>query len=83
MRGRKAIAARSFVAKFSGYQNNGNRVVSAVPRTRDHPTSHSATVEVLATDALSIRYTGGIFMGYRGYEKNHIQPQYPFGYGLS
>jgi len=22
-------------------------------------------------------------MGYRGYEKNHIQPQYPFGYGLS
>jgi beta-glucosidase len=22
-------------------------------------------------------------MGYRGYEKNHVQPQYPFGYGLS
>jgi beta-glucosidase len=35
------------------------------------------------TDALSIRYTKGIFMGYRGYEKNHTQPQYPFGYGLS
>ena len=25
----------------------------------------------------------GLFVGYRGYEKNHIQPQYPFGYGLS
>jgi beta-glucosidase len=22
-------------------------------------------------------------VGYRGYEKNHIQPQYPFGFGLS
>lgn len=22
-------------------------------------------------------------MGYRGYEKNRIKPQYPFGYGLS
>ncbi len=22
-------------------------------------------------------------MGYRGYEKNRVQPQYPFGYGLS
>ena len=34
-------------------------------------------------DALSIVYTEGVFMSYRGYEKNHIQPQYPFGYGLS
>jgi beta-glucosidase len=22
-------------------------------------------------------------MGYRGYEHNHVEPQYPFGYGLS
>jgi beta-glucosidase len=35
------------------------------------------------SDALSIRYTEGLFVGYRGYEENHIQPQYPFGYGLS
>jgi beta-glucosidase len=25
----------------------------------------------------------GIFVGYRGYEKNHIQPLFPFGFGLS
>jgi beta-glucosidase len=25
----------------------------------------------------------GLFVGYRGYEKNRIKPQYPFGYGLS
>jgi len=35
------------------------------------------------SDALSIRHTEGIFVGYRGYEKNHITPQYPFGFGLS
>ena len=25
----------------------------------------------------------GLFVGYRGYQKNRIKPQYPFGYGLS
>jgi beta-glucosidase len=28
-------------------------------------------------------YREGIFVGYRGYEKNGVTPQYPFGYGLS
>jgi beta-glucosidase len=30
-----------------------------------------------------IVYREGIFVGYRGYEHNHIKPLYPFGYGLS
>ena len=30
-----------------------------------------------------IVYREGIFMGYRGYDHNHIEPQYPFGFGLS
>lgn len=30
-----------------------------------------------------IVYREGIFMGYRGYEHAHVEPQYPFGYGLS
>jgi beta-glucosidase len=30
-----------------------------------------------------IVYREGIFMGYRGYEHNHVGPQYPFGFGLS
>jgi beta-glucosidase len=28
-------------------------------------------------------YKEGVFVGYRGYERNHVKPLYPFGYGLS
>ena len=34
-------------------------------------------------EAEEIEYSEGVFVGYRGYEKNGIAPQYPFGYGLS
>ena len=30
-----------------------------------------------------VRFTEGIFLGYRGYDRNKTQVQYPFGYGLS
>ncbi|HXJ11191.1 MAG TPA: glycoside hydrolase family 3 C-terminal domain-containing protein [Candidatus Limnocylindrales bacterium] len=30
-----------------------------------------------------VEYTEGIFVGYRGYEKNGVKPQFPFGFGLS
>jgi beta-glucosidase len=31
----------------------------------------------------SVAYKEGIFLGYRGYEKNKTQPLFPFGFGLS
>lgn len=32
---------------------------------------------------LKVTYKEGIFVGYRGYEKNNIEPLFPFGFGLS
>ena len=30
-----------------------------------------------------VTYREGVFVGYRGYEKNNVKPLFPFGYGLS
>jgi len=30
-----------------------------------------------------VKYTEGIFVGYRHFDKNNIEPLFPFGYGLS
>ena len=30
-----------------------------------------------------VQWTEGVFIGYRGYEKNGVTPLYPFGFGLS
>jgi beta-glucosidase len=65
---------------FGDVNPSGKLPITMEKRLPDNPTTANYPT---TTDALSIRYTEGIFMGYRGYEKNHIQPQYPFGYGLS
>ncbi len=34
-------------------------------------------------DGIKVTYKEGIFVGYRGYEKNNTKPLFPFGFGLS
>lgn len=53
------------------------------------PLSWPACMEHMPTylnfpgDGMQVCYGEGIFVGYRGYDKCGIVPQYPFGYGLS
>ncbi len=36
-----------------------------------------------STDGVATYYTEGVFVGYRGYDQNQIEPQFCFGHGLS
>lgn len=53
------------------------------------PLSWPACMEQMPTflnfpgDGMQVCYGEGIFVGYRGYDRCCIEPQYPFGYGLS
>ncbi len=49
-------------------------------RLQDNPTYDNYYPE---GDSSRVVYKEGIFVGYRGYEHNHVKPLFPFGYGLS
>ena len=49
-------------------------------RAEDNPTYANYYPE---GDTKQVEYKEGIFVGYRGYEHNHVKPLFPFGFGLS
>jgi beta-glucosidase len=49
-------------------------------RAEDNPTFENYYPEGPGNKVV---YKEGIFVGYRGYEKNQVKPLFPFGYGLS
>jgi len=49
-------------------------------RAEDNPTYNNYYPEGPGNRVV---YKEGIFVGYRGYEHNHVKPLFPFGYGLS
>jgi beta-glucosidase len=49
-------------------------------RAEDNPTFNNYYPE---GDSVRVVYKEGVFVGYRGYEKNNVTPLFPFGYGLS
>jgi beta-glucosidase len=75
---------------------DGGRALTEILLGEVNPSGHlPATFERHAEDNPSfanyypepgtnrVLYKEGIFVGYRGYEHNHVKPLFPFGYGLS
>jgi beta-glucosidase len=64
-----------------GDVNPAGRLPLTFPRSEDQ--TPVATPEQYPGVDGALHYREGIFVGYRGYEQQGIEPQYPFGFGLS
>ncbi len=68
---------------------SGKLPISIEAKIEDNPCSanyHENVDRVRSKDInphARVEYREGIFMGYRGYEKNGVKPLFPFGFGLS
>jgi beta-glucosidase len=65
---------------FGAVNPSGHLPVTFERRWADNPVHDSYYPE---PGTNRVVYKEGIFVGYRGYEHNHVKPLYPFGYGLS
>src|SRR6185369_9905292 len=65
---------------FGDENPSGHLPVTFEKRWEDNPVHDSYYP---APGTKKIEYKEGIFVGYRGYEHNKVQPQFPFGFGLS
>jgi beta-glucosidase len=65
---------------FGEANPSGHLPISWEKQIADNP-SYGNYYPDAGTD--KIVYREGIFVGYRGYEKNKVDPQFPFGFGLS
>jgi beta-glucosidase len=65
---------------FGDVNPSGRLPVTFERRWEDNPASDNYYP---AAGTNKVEYKEGVFVGYRGYEKNGTKPQFPFGYGLS
>ena len=76
--------ARMLAGEFSP---SGRLPLTIEARVEDNPTYTNYYVENPLTkrghSTLNVTYGEGVFVGYRGDEKNGVQPAYPFGHGLT
>ncbi|MGA8660615.1 MAG: glycoside hydrolase family 3 C-terminal domain-containing protein [Chthoniobacterales bacterium] len=67
---------------FGDVNPSGKLPVTFEKRIEDNP-AFATFPNPLNSHPDAISYSEGIFIGYRGYEKNHVKPLFPFGFGLS
>ena len=68
---------------------SGKLPISIETKLEDNPCSanYHENVDRIRSKKINphsrVEYREGLFVGYRGYEKNGVKPLYPFGFGLS
>jgi len=67
---------------FGAVNPSGKLPVTFEKKISDNP-AFATFPPAINTHPDAIPYSEGIFIGYRGYEHNHIEPLFPFGFGLS
>jgi beta-glucosidase len=65
---------------FGDYSPSGKLPVSFEKRLEDNPTFHNYYPP---GSEHHVKYSEGIFLGYRYYDRSQTKPLFPFGYGLS
>ena len=65
---------------FGDYSPSGRLPVTFERRWEDNPVHDSYYPNAGGT---KVRYSEGVFVGYRGYDKSGTKPLFPFGFGLS
>jgi beta-glucosidase len=65
---------------FGEVNPSGRLPVTFERRWEDNPTYANYYP---AADTKRVEYKEGVFVGYRGYERNNTKPLFPFGHGLS
>lgn len=61
---------------------SGKLPISIEKRWEDNP-SYNSYYDTRNIPHKRVQYNEGVFIGYRGYDKNGVEPLFPFGYGLS
>ncbi|MBV8413803.1 MAG: glycoside hydrolase family 3 C-terminal domain-containing protein [Verrucomicrobia bacterium] len=68
---------------FGDVNPSGKLPVTFEKKITDNPAFAMFPPSGINTHPDAISYSEGIFVGYRGYEHNQIEPLFPFGFGLS
>ncbi|MBN2156450.1 MAG: glycoside hydrolase family 3 C-terminal domain-containing protein [Candidatus Lokiarchaeota archaeon] len=68
---------------FGEVNPSGKLPVTYPKKLEDHPAHISKKRFPGDLDELKIYFDEGIFVGYRYFDKENIEPQFPFGFGLS
>ena len=72
---------RAIAEIFFGEINPSGRLPITIERRWEDNPVHDTYYPQAGTNR--VIYKEGVFVGYRGYEKNNTKPLFPFGYGLS